>query len=103
MRWGETRTLERCRGWMGLGSEVLPEHMMGKRVPLPTMIFELEGMKELMEERLPDDDERCEDAPESMNQVASGCCRVIVLKALAKAAWFQDAVGSTGAAAEGVT
>jgi hypothetical protein len=50
---------------------------MGKQVPLPTMIFELEGMKELMEERLPDDDERCEDAPESMNQVASGWCRVI--------------------------
>ena len=56
-----------------------------------------------MEDRLPNDDERYEDAPESMNQVASGCCRVIVLKALAKAAWFQDAVGSTGAAAEGVS
>ena len=75
---------------MGLGSEVLPEHMMGKRVPLPTMIFELEGMKELMEERLPDDDERCEDAPESMNQVAFGCCRVIMLKALAKAVDQQE-------------
>jgi hypothetical protein len=54
-----------------------------------------------MEARLPDDDERCEDAPESMYQVASGCCRVIVLKALASVAWFQDAAGSTGGPPEG--
>ena len=50
------------------------------------MMLELEGSNGLMEERLPNDDERCEDAPESMNQVALGCCSVIVLKALAKAA-----------------
>ena len=49
------------------------------------MMLELEGSKGLMEERLLDDDERCEDTPESMNQVALGCCGVIVLKALAKA------------------
>ena len=50
------------------------------------MMLELEGREAVMEARLPDDDERCEDAPESMYQVASGCCRVIVLKALASAA-----------------
>jgi hypothetical protein len=33
-------------------------------------MLELERSEELMEERLPDDDDRCEDAPESMNQVA---------------------------------
>ena len=48
-------------------------------------MLELEGSEELMEERLLDYDEWCEDAPESMNQVALGCCGVIVLKALAKA------------------
>ena len=52
------------------------------------MMLELEGSKGLMEERIADDDERCEDAPESMNQVALGCCSIMVLKVLAKAAWF---------------
>ena len=66
------------------------------------MMLESEGSKGLMEERLPDDDERCEDTPKSMNQVALGCCSVMVLKALAKAAWFQDTVGSAGAAPEGM-
>jgi len=47
-----------------------------------------------MEERLPEDEERCEDAPESIYQLMSGCCRVIVLRTFAKAAWFQEAVGS---------
>jgi hypothetical protein len=47
-----------------------------------------------MEERLPEDEERCEDAPESIYQFASGYCSVIVLKTFAKAAWFQDADGS---------
>ena len=47
-----------------------------------------------MEERLPEDEERCEAAPESIYQFALGCCSVIVLKTFARAAWFQDADGS---------
>jgi hypothetical protein len=46
--------------------------------------WELEGL--WMEERLPEDEERCEDAPESIHQFASGCCSVMVLRALARAA-----------------
>jgi hypothetical protein len=53
------------------------------------------GMREeLMEERLPEDEERCEDAPESIYQFSSGCYSVIVLKTLGRAAWFLDAVRS---------
>ena len=58
------------------------------------MMLELEGGEELMEYRLPEDDERCKDAPESVYQFASGYCNSIVLKTLAWAAWFQDAVKS---------
>jgi hypothetical protein len=50
------------------------------------MMLELEGREELMEEILPDDEERCEDAPESMYKFASGCCIVIVFKVLARSA-----------------
>jgi len=73
---------------LDLGNKVLLEKVIGKWVPLPTMMLKLEGRVELMEERFPDNEERCEDAPESMYQIASGCCSVIVLKALATAAWF---------------
>jgi len=48
-----------------------------------------------MVEILPEDEERCEDAPESIYQLASSCCRVIVLRTFARAAWFQEAVGSS--------
>jgi hypothetical protein len=92
MRWGGTRTLERWRGRLELGNIVLLEQI-GKQVPLPMMMLELEGREELMEETLPDDEERCEDAPESMCKFASGCCFVIVFKVLARSAWFQDVVG----------
>jgi hypothetical protein len=40
--------------------------VIGKLAPLPTMMLELKGREELMEERLPHDEEICEDAPESM-------------------------------------
>ena len=55
-----------------------------------------------MQYRLPEDDERCKDAPESVYQFASGYCNSIVLKTLAWAAWFQDAVETVNTMTVGV-
>ena len=50
------------------------------------MMLEWELGAVLMEERLPEDEEWCEDAAESMYQFVSGCCSVIALRTFARAA-----------------
>ena len=66
--------------------EVRPEQEIGREEPFPTIMLEwgLEGV--WMEERLLEDEERCEDAPESMYEFAWGCYSVMALRTLARAA-----------------
>ena len=64
---GATRTLFRERGLEVVGIEEEPVCVMGREVPLPTMILVEEEFGD-REEMLPEPRDMCEEAPVSKNQ-----------------------------------